>query len=289
MGGKPSSTSQAYVPYRTAALKCGPCTQWQYRASIAQDKAAQALKQSHRPWRMTHDPLVDWVVQALRRGWTPKMIAGRLRLLYPEDTRMRICAESIYQWVYSKAQKWRELVQYLPRGNEKRRKRSGRKVHRQSCIPDRVSIHDRPGEVEDRLEFGHWEGDSMIGGDHSGAIHTEVERKTRYLTATLLPKCGAKETLAAQLCIFTALPIGARTSVTTDNGKEFTDHAGLHKTGIKTFFADPYSSWQRGTNEHFNGHIRRYLPKGTRFDTINEQELHEIINEINHQPRKCLG
>ncbi|MSS85176.1 IS30 family transposase [Actinomycetaceae bacterium WB03_NA08] len=241
-GWRPSSTSQAYVPYRPASLKCGPYTRFQYRASIAQGKAETASGRSHMPWRMSQDDLVDYVVQHLRRGWTPEMIAGRLLIDYPLDRRMRICAESIYQWVCSTPQKWRELAQYLPKGHKRRRKRGGRKVHSKTRIPDRTSIHERAGEVEDRLEFGHWEGDSVIGGGHSGAIHTEVERKTRYLSAVLLSRYGAKETLAAQLSLFTALPEYARKTVTTDNGSEFTDHAGLHPEGIKTFFADPYSS-----------------------------------------------
>ena len=153
-------------------------------------------------------------------------------------------------------------------------------------IPDRVSIHDRPNEVESRDIFGHWEGDSIVGKNHKGGMHTEIERKTRFTMAIFLKTLEAQETAQVTSQMYRDLPFEAKKSTTFDNGKEFTKHK---KIGIQTYFADPYSSWQRGTNENTNGLIRRYLPKKTDFSKVTQRELDDIIWEINNRPRKCLG
>ena len=120
-------------------------------------------------------------------------------------------------------------------------------------------------------------------------MHTEVERKSRYTKALFIGGVNASDTVAAQIEMFCVLPNNARRSTTLDNGKEFVGHTKLKDIGMNTFFADPYSSWQRGTNEHHNGLIRRYLPKGTDFSGVTQEELDDITEEINTRPRKCLG
>ena len=151
----------------------------------------------------------------------------------------------------------RQLWQYLPRGHKKRRRRSGRKVHSER-IKWRTSIHDRPAEVEDRIEFGRWESDSVLGVHGTGALHTTVERRSRFLHAAKLPGPTARATMDAQIGFYQALPAHAVASATADNSSEFAYHYQLADTlGIPTYFADPYSAWQRGTNEHFNGRIRK--------------------------------
>ena len=138
--------------------------------------------------------------------------------------------------------------------------------------------------MEKRKDFGHWEGDTVIGKlEKSKAIHTEVERKTRYLQARIINSKKVEETLTAQKEIFQSFLCH---SVTTDNGFEFIGHEELNKLGIKTFFSDPYSSWQRGTNEHHNGLLRRYLPKKTDFEDLDQEELDDIVWEINNKPKK---
>jgi len=124
----------------------------------------------------------------------------------------------------------------------------------------------------------------------TGALHTTVERRSRFLHAAKLPGPTARATLDAQIGFYQALPAHAVASVTADNGSEFAFHYQLADTlGIPTYFADPYSAWQRGTNEHFNGRIRKYLPKGTSFENLTQAELNEFITEINNRPRKILG
>ncbi|MBU0974736.1 IS30 family transposase, partial [Patescibacteria group bacterium] len=127
--------------------------------------------------------------------------------------------------------------------------------------PDRVSIHDRPEEIENREVFGHWESDSIVGKNHIGGIHTEVERKTRFIMARFINDLTAKETADKASKMFGDLPRQAKKSTTLDNGSENVEHKQFD---LDTYFCDPYSSWQRATNKNSNGLIRRYLPMGTR-------------------------
>ena len=286
-----SNTSAAYTPYRPAGLKTGEVTKKQYRATVAQDHANRAAARSHAPWRMRHDPLVAYVHERLRRGWTPGEIAGRLPLDHPGQAAMRVCHETLYAWIYADERKDHQLWQYLPRGQRKRRKRGpGRKTRRAKHIKYRVGIEERPSEVNNRTEFGHWEADSVLGAGGTGGIHTEVERTSRFLVATKIPSVSAGHTLDAQAQMIAALPAHAVKSITADNGTEFAWHYKLaDATGVPTYFAVPYSAWQRGTNEHFNGRIRKYIPKRTRLDTISDEEFTDIITEINNRPRKTLG
>lgn len=289
-GWRPSNENASYTPYRDAALRGEEATPVQYRAGRAQKRANRRAANSHRPHRLATDAAVTYVVHNLRRGWTPEMIAGRVRLDHPGDRSMWMCPETIYQFIYAPQNRHYGLAQYLPRGHKKRRKHKGRRVH-SSRIPLRVSIHHRGQDVDDRSVFGHYEGDSIEGRKCVGdGIHTEVERRTRMVFATKVTALTSTEGIGAQLRIFSALPSQARKSTTMDNGTEMHHHHRLvSELGMDTYFADPYSSWQRGTNEHMNGRIRRYLPKNTDFSNLTEEELQEIVSEINNQPRKCLG
>lgn len=260
-----------------------------YLAGQAQVRADDRKTRSHQPFRMAYDRLVDWVITHLRMGWTVEEIAGRVGIEFPDDPRMRVSTETLYAWIYDPGQQHRGLRQYLPRGHKKRRSRKGRNVHRER-FKWRTSIHDRPVEIEDRQQFGHWESDSVVGAHGSGGIHTTVERTSRYYQAVKIDQITARATVNAQIGLFTGLPGHAVRSVTADNGSEFAFHYELADTlAIPTYFADPYSAYQRGSNEHFNGRLRRYLPKGTSFDDLTQDELNEFVNEINNRPRKILG
>ena len=260
-----------------------------YLAGQAQARAEERASRSHEPFRMKYDRLVDWVITHLRKGWTPQEIAGRVRVEIPDDARMWVSHETLYAWVYDPAQRHRGLSQYLPRGHKKRRRRKGRNVRRER-FRWRTSIHDRPAEIEDRQQFGHWESDSVIGAVGSGGLHTTVERTSRYYQAVKIPHITARATVDAQIGLFAGLPAHAVRSVTADNGSEFAFHYELADTlAVPTYFADPYSAYQRGSNEHFNGRLRRYLPKGSSFEHLTQDEVNEFVNEINNRPRKVLG
>ena len=288
---RPSNTSAAYTEYRPAGLRCDQATARHYRATQAQAHRQRASARSHQPRRMTCDRLVAWVVDRLRRGWTPAEIAGRLPLEHPDDPVMRVSHETLYAWIYSPAQKHRELWQYLPRARTRRRARPpARKVRRAPQIKYRVPISARPACVEDRSEFGHWEADSVLGARGTGALHTEAERTSRFLWAVKVPSTAAQHTMDAQLTMIGSLPAHAVRSITADNGSEFAWHYKVSDTtAVPVYFAVPYSAWQRGTNEHLNGRLRKYLPKRTRLDTVTDAELADIVAEINNRPRKVLG
>lgn len=260
-----------------------------YLAGQAHLQADVRKGSSHQPFRMKYDRLVDWVISQLRKGWTAQEIAGRVGVEFPDDLRMRVSTETLYAWIYGTNQQHRTLWQYLPRGHKKRRRKQGRNVHRER-FKWRTSIHDRPTVIEDRKQFGHWESDSIVGAHGSGGIHTTVERRSRYFQAIKIGQITARATVNAQIVLFAGLPAHAARSVTADNGSEFAFHYELADTlAIPTYFADPYSAYQRGSNEHFNGRLRRYLPKGTSFTDLTQEELDAYVGEINNRPRKILG
>jgi len=162
-------------------------------------------------------------------------------------------------------------------------------VHR-AHIPDRVSIHERPEAINNRAVFAHWEGDTIEGKGHKDGVHTEVERMSRFVMAMKVAAITSEATIAVQKQLFACLPSSARRSTTLDNGRETHLHYQLRDAlNMATYHADPYSSWQRGTNEHGNWHLRYYFPKGTDFREVSEKELQDAIGEINHRPRKILG
>jgi IS30 family transposase len=227
-----------------------------------------------------------YVFEKLRSGWAPEQISGRLK---KESGQSVICHETIYRFIYDSNNRDKRLWEYLPRKQKGRRKQNGRGVHKVR-IPQRVSIHLRPTVIDLRTEFGHWEGDTVEGkrSDRDG-IHTEVERLSRLILARKVETIDSPKTLASQMTMFSRLPGTARRSTTLDNGRENHLHFGLtDKLGMRTFFADPYSSWQRATNENSNGLLRRYLTKGASFRDLTQEELDDIVWEINNRPRKCL-
>lgn len=261
--------------------------------------------------------IYSYVLDHLRQGWSPEIIAGSLKIIeHPDDPHWWICHETIYAFIYKEKTDLtkqglisqslldarlathnqaitvtdfdRPLYEFLRRKQTRRRKKSGRKVHR-SHIPDRVSIHLRPEIINQRIEFGHWEGDTVEGIGHKNGVHTEVERVSRLIGAKKVKAINSQSALDAQKQIFTPLPEKARRSTTLDNGKETHLHFKLRDDlDMQTFHADPYSSWQRGTNENGNGLLRGYFPKGTDFSKVTDEELTDVVWELNNRPRKIL-
>ena len=234
--------------------------------------------------------IYSYTLDKLRSGWSPEQIAGRLKKVeHKTDSSWHICHETIYDFVYKPSNKDKKLWHYLRRKQGRRRSKGGRKVRR-IRIPDRISIHDRPKIIEKRIEVGHWEGDSVVGRYRKSGIHTEYERVTSLTRIERLTAVNSEETIKAQLLIFSKLPKSLRKSDTLDNGSEMVKHKELTiKLGMQTYFADPYSSWQRGSNEYHNGLLRRYFPKKTDFTKVTQKDIDECVWEINNRPRKCLG
>jgi transposase, IS30 family len=253
-----------------------------YHALSAQVKSDKRIKKARSRNALKKDWVIDYVVRNLRCGWSPEQIAGRLKRDYGK---VIICHETIYRYIYSHPEK--QLSQYLVR-NHKRRKRKPTNWLPRRGISNRVSIHDRPEEIEARTDFGHWEFDAVEGKGHSGGIITGLERKTRFYEALKIPAIDSEYGILAQKKLLTKHPRGAAQSVTLDNGRENYNHTQLNQQGIKTYFCDPYCSWQKGANENHNGILRRYIPKKTDFSTFTQLELNAIVKEINDRPRKCL-
>jgi len=261
--------------------------------SIRAHKASEARKRNcHKKYLLNTRPaLKSYVIEKLELGWSPEQIAGRLRKEIKEGIRPPeeyINHESIYQYAYDGEQKEQRLWEKLPRSHKKRRRWLGRKS-RSVKIPYRISIRNRPEEVNQRRVFGHWEGDTIVGDGHKTGIHTEVERVSRLLLARIISHVRAKETYEAQFIIFALLPKQARQSTTLDNGVENYLHNRLQEQlAMQTYFAHPYCSWQRGTNEYTKGLVRRYFPKRTDFHNVSQTELNEVVERLNNTPRKVL-
>lgn len=253
------------------------------RAQEQRDDRQQHAKRRH---PLKSPAVYAYVHERLRDRWSPEQIAGRLRRDHGHSV---ICPETIYQFVYDADTRTKRLWEYLPRGQKQRRKQHGRSVQKVR-IPQRVSIHWRSEFVDQRLVFGHWEGDTVEGKKSEGdGIHTEVERQTRFLLARKVDRIASPETIRVQMKMFKNLPNTARQSTTLDNGREHHRHMALRFLGMRTYFCDPYSSWQRGTNENTNGLVRQYLPKGSSLRDLSYEELDDIVAELNDRPRKCLG
>jgi transposase, IS30 family len=245
-----------------------------------------------RPTKLAGCPRLREVVQGwLGEGYSPDEIAGRLSVEYPDDDRMRICHETIYQaiYVHPRGGLKRGLTAHL-RTRRTARARRGR-TERRGGIPDPVSIRDRPEEVEGRLVPGHHEGDLIKGTIKSNsAVGTIVERTTGYLILLHLPDgYQAARVAAAVTEKLGALPDWFAKTLTWDRGREMTDHKTITAAGIQVYFADPYAPWQRGTNENTNGLLREYLPKGTDLNAHTAADLQAIQDRLNNRPRKRLG
>jgi len=266
-----------------------------YVAITAQAKAERRqLNSAFNKQPLKNKDVYKYVLKKLRDGWSPESIAGRLKEDHKDDPHWHIAHETIYKWVFNQSQKddqqglyWYE---YLRRKQKKRKEQKGRSVHK-SHIPDRVSISQRPLEVNDREEFGHWEGDSIEGRrKNKEGLHTEVERVSRKIKAVKIRNLTSEEAYLAQCQIFADEPRVAVRSTTLDNGRETHLHYKLRaKFNMNTYHAHPYSPHERGSNENGNLWIRYYFPKGTDFSTVSEQELQAVVEEINDRPRKIHG
>lgn len=230
---------------------------------------------------------VAWL---LRFGWSPRQIAGRLRRMHPDDSSRRVCHETIYRALYvlPRGELRRELLACLRQGHQNRWPRS-RGTRRRERLPEELRIAARPEDVGKRMVPGHWEGDLIKGASNRSAVATLVERRSRFV---LLGRMEGLDAFSAQKCferLFNEVPKELRKSLTYDRGTEMARHRALTKrTGVKVFFADPYSPWQRGSNENANGLIRQYLPKGTDLTAHSQADLDTIADLLNNRPRQVL-
>jgi len=263
-----------------------------YSAELAQFCADEDYRNKRNLDKINSSPqLKKFVYTRLRQKDSPEQIAGRLKKLFPDDPVMSISYEAIYQHIYRKRQSklGKELIALLPYSHSKRRqnRKGGKNKNR---IKDIKRIDLRPQHIELRQEIGHWESDLVVGREHKSAIATVVERKTRFVYIIPVQSKHTKIVTKAIATIMKKLNPEFRKTMTHDNGTEMANHKWLtNKTGMEIYFANPYSSWERGTNENTNGLIRRFFPKGTDFSTVTKKQLMSAQNNLNNRPRKVLG
>jgi len=259
-----------------------------YLPDMAQVMAMER-KHKHKPKLEQCPELKNHIIEKLFEGWSPEVIAGRLKLLGASPC--RVCVETIYQFVYSSKGIELGLPKLLAKGRPRRGIKYGRKPRGVPPIPDRVSIHDRPEHIKNRSELGHFEGDlTFFKNNQSGNIVVMLERKSRL---AILKKNDSKRTDDVMKSIFNALaqlPQQARKTITFDNGKEFTKHGVLKRhLNMDTFFCDKHSPWQKGQVENYNALLHRFITKNTPLENITDELLQAVQDKINERPRKCLG
>lgn len=258
-----------------------------YKPAYAQQRTAARRWKGSRLER--NAKLRELVLDRLEHGWSPEQIAGWLTRT---KAATRISHESIYRFIYQQIRRtnngaWRH---YLPRAKGKRGRRHRPDRSPVSCIKGRVSIDLRPAEVERRRSFGHWEADLMLFAAPGQVLLVSQERKSRAVLSAIQPSKAAEPAAQRLLGWFETIEPRLRRSITFDNGTEFAQHLTLvDKLGIKTFFCDPHSPWQKGTIENAIGRLRRFLPRNTKIDAIDDDALNAFIATYNNTPRKCLG
>lgn len=265
---------------------------WCYSALRGQELARASRSRRGRKRKIEANlKLKEYIHRGLRQEWSPEEIANRLKMEYGQDKTMQVSHETIYQYLYCLPRG--ELKKELMAGLRLQRKRrlSRAAIHaRRPGITDIISISERPEETADRTIPGHWEGDLIIGKDRQSAIGTLVERTTRTVLLVPLKKKDALSVRLAFAKAFKRIPNKFKKSLTYDRGTEMAQHKIFtRETGIQVYFADPYSPWQRGTNENTNGLIRQYFPKGTDFRTVSSAAIAKAERRLNSRPRKVLG
>ena len=259
-----------------------------YLSHRAHERAITRKQEAGSRPRLKNEQVVSYVRSKLKQGLSPELIAGRIRL---EHSGLGISHEAIYQYIYHPKTEGRaELIGHLVRGHRKRKSKGIGRRERKTKIPNRIPIEQRPISVENRSRFGHWEGDSLVSRKSLAALNSLVERKSRLLFLTKLKRKSAELTTDTVIRRLHGLPEKARRTLTLDNGTENAQHEVITDAiGMQCYFARPYASWQRGTNESVNGLVRRYFPKGTDFSKITDEQVAKVESIINNRPRKCLG
>jgi transposase, IS30 family len=237
-------------------------------------------------------PLFTEVSTRLKDGWSPDQIAGHLKRACPDCYARNVSHETIYTALYAlpRGELRRELIACLRQGHVNRWSRS-RGVNRKQTgfVCEDVLIHVRPPEVEDRLVPGHWEGDFLKGAVNRSAVGTLVERTSRFVLLAQMDDCTSLSALNGFTRLLQTVAPVMRKTMTYDRGSEMARHRDLARVNaIQVYFADPYSPWQRGSNENANGLIREYLPKSTDLSCISQPELNAIANRLNDRPRRIL-
>lgn len=251
-------------------------------------KQAQELRDERRKncANAQRHSLLEWteVERLIRQDMSPEQASQRLAL----EGGLQISHESIYLHIYADKRRGGDLCRHL-RCQKPRRKRYASGQERRGTIKNRVGIDERPVIVEQKSRIGDWEGDTVIGKNHRGALVTLAERKSRYILAAQVPDKHASGVTAAVTRLLRPHK-GKCYTMTFDNGKEFAEHETIaSELDADVYFAHPYHSWERGLNENSNGLLRQYFPKGMELVEVTQEQVQWAVDRLNHRPRKVLG
>ena len=283
LGRSPSALSREL---RRNRCEAGYASQPAQRAYEQRRIAVRPLAKLHPHgalWRVVCD-LLSW-------RWSPQQIAATLRRMHPDDSAWHVSHETIYNAIYAypRGELRKQLIALLRQGKSTRKRRSAGD-DRRGQIPEMVSIHVRPPEVNDRVMPGHWEGDLIKGAGNKSAVEVLVERSTRLVLLCKMPDASAESALAAFTAKLNLIAAPMRQSLTYDQGKEMARHQELAKaTNMRVYFCDPHSPWQRGSCENTNGLLRQFLPKGEDLSQHDQDALDSIADLMNNRPRQTLG
>lgn len=258
-----------------------------YHSTVADDIARERRRRLRKLRRHPH--LRTEVINKLKARWSPEQIAGRL--FRDGVSLVRICAETIYRFIYAKEDYGLGLYRYLPEARRKRRPRGSRKP-RDGVFPASHRISQRPDFIGDRSQFGHWEGDLLIFERELGNANVTslIERKSRYTVLIKNPSRHSRPIMDKIVEAFSPLPAFARQSFTFDRGTEFAGFKALEDgIGARSWFCDPSAPWQKGAIENANKRVRRFMPGDTNVAVIPQRVLNQLARDLNDQPRKCLG
>lgn len=249
-----------------------------FKADVAWEKIQEKRHSytSH-PRILSASILEEFIIEKIKAYWSPSQIAGKWKKEYCEP----LSHETIYQFIYNQHP---ELIKvYLRRKGKKYQANRKEKYH----LIDRRMIDERPKIVEEKVHIGHWEGDTIVGAGHKGAILTNTEKKSGFLLARQIERNTSEAVLESTKELFTEIPNEFKLSITYDNGREFAEHKLIeYYTQMTVYFAHAYSPWERGTSENTNGLLRQFFPKGTDLTKINNEELQYYVDLLNDRPRK---
>jgi len=269
---------------REVEINGPPIRKGYYRAHKAQIRASIRNIESHKRLRLKNRQLRKHVAEKLILGWSPEQIAGRLKIDRPS---LQISHEAIYQYIYETAP---DLIKFLARSHRRRYPRGHTNKHRKTHIPERTPIAERPSEVETRETVGHWEGDTVVSKKSLAALQVLTERKTRIVRITKMTRKTSAIMSRGIICRLGGFPKGLRKTMTYDNGPENADHLKVNRVlEMKSYFCEPYHSWEKGTVENSIGLVRRYFPKKTDFALISPVQIMRVEDALNDRPRKCLN
>ena len=258
-----------------------------YRPKQAHQFALERRHTARKAVKMTPET-ITYIETRIRQEHSPEQIAQHMKR-DPNWTGPSVSHERIYQHIWQDKAGEGTLHRHLRIvGTKKKRKRRNSRDTR-GRIPHRVGIEKRPKIVAPKIRIGDWEGDTIVGKNHQGALVTLVDRKSKFTLIGKVQRYTAQAVTETIIQLMDDLPRPHHT-LTVDNGKEFADHQTVAQTlNLNVYFADPYSAWQRGVNENTNGLIRQYVPKGTDLNDLTESDIQHIMERLNHRPRKTLG